>query len=272
MKIKLHKPLTVFDIESTGVVVGIDKIVEIYALRIDPDYSEHEFYAMLNPGMPIPAATTAIHGITDKDVKDKPFFKDIAHKLIAFLANSDLAGYNSNKFDVPLLIEEFLRADIDFDYSKRRFIDVMGIFHKMEPRNLKAAYKFYCGKTLVNAHYADADTKATWEILNEQIKKYENVEIEDENGNMITPIVNDVAELSKFSKTNRNADLVGHIVFDNNDVEVFAFGKYKGQSVEAVFEKEPQYFDWMMKSQFPLSTKKLIRAIKLRKLNNNLLF
>ena len=267
MKLKLNKPIAIFDVETTGVVVGVDKIVEIFVLRIDPDESEHEYYALINPGMPIPFRTTLIHGISDDDVKDKPYFKDIAHDLLKFLGNSDLVGYNSNKFDVPLLIEEFLRCGVEFAYSRRRFVDVMGIFHKMEPRNLKAAYKFYCGKTLQNAHSADADTRATWEILKAQLEKYENTEIEDENGELIKPIVNDIEALSKFSKTTRNADLVGHIIYNEKNVEVFAFGKYKWQSVEEVFQKEPQYYDWMMKSQFPESTKKLISAIKLRGFN-----
>ncbi|HPS82935.1 MAG TPA: 3'-5' exonuclease [Bacteroidales bacterium] len=267
MKLKLNKSLAVFDIESTGVVVGVDKIIELFILRIDPDETEHEYYALLNPGMPIPPITTAIHGIKDEDVVDKPFFKDIAHDLLKFLGNSDLAGYNSNKFDVPLLIEEFLRCGIEFDYSKRRFLDVMGIFHKMEPRNLKAAYKFYCGKSIENAHTADADTRATWEILKAQLERYEDTEIEDENGKLVKPIVNDVEALSKFSKTTRNADLVGHIIYNENGVEVFAFGKYKWHPVEDVFQKEPQYYDWIMKSQFPESTKRLVNAIKLRGFN-----
>jgi DNA polymerase-3 subunit epsilon len=267
MEIKLTKPLAVFDIESTGLVVGSDKIVEIFILRIDPDGTENEYYALLNPGIPIPPVTTAIHGISDANVADKPLFKDVAHEMMQFLNNCDLAGYNSNKFDIPMLVEEFLRCGIEFDYSKRRFLDVMGIFHKMEPRNLKAAYKFYCGKTIENAHSADADTRATWEVLKAQLNRYENVEIEDADGNLIVPIVNDVETLSKFSKTTKNADLVGHIQFNDKGEEFFAFGKYKGQTVEEVFRREPQYYDWMMKSSFPESTKRYISAIKLRGFN-----
>lgn len=267
MEIKLTKPLAVFDIESTGVVVGSDRIVEIFILRIDPDGSENEYYALLNPGIPIPPATTAIHGISDADVAGKPYFKDVAHEMMQFLNNCDLAGYNSNKFDIPLLVEEFFRCGVEFDYSKRRFLDVMGIFHKMEPRNLKAAYKFYCGKTIENAHSADADTRATWEILKAQLNRYENVEIEDQDGNIIVPIVNDIEALSKFSKTTKNADLVGHIQFNDKGEDIFAFGKYKGQKVEDVFRREPQYYDWMMKSSFPESTKRYISAIKLRGFN-----
>ncbi|PKP03758.1 MAG: DNA polymerase III subunit epsilon [Bacteroidetes bacterium HGW-Bacteroidetes-6] len=268
MKIKLTKPLAVFDIESTGVVVGSDKIVEIFILRIDPDGTETEYYALLNPGIPIPPFTTAIHGISDADVVGKPLFKDVAHEMMLFLNNCDLAGYNSNKFDIPLLVEEFLRCGIEFDYSKRRFVDVMGIFHKMEPRNLAAAYKFYCGKKIEHAHSADADTRATWEILQAQLERYENTEIEDADGNAIIPVVNDIEALSKFSKTTKNADLVGHIQFNDKGEEIFAFGKYKGQKVEDVFRREPQYYDWMMKSSFPESTKRYISAIKLRGFNN----
>ncbi|PLW94855.1 MAG: DNA polymerase III subunit epsilon [Marinilabiliales bacterium] len=268
MKPNLTKPLAVFDIESTGVVVGKDRIVEIFVIRIDPDHSEHEFHAIVNPGIKIPQEVIDIHGITNEDVADKPSFKEVAPKLVQFLENADLAGYNSNKFDIPLLVEEFIRADVEFDYSKRRFIDIMGIFHKMEPRNLRAAYKFYCEKDLINAHSAKADTQATWEIFQAQLSRYENVEVTDNEGNISTPIVNDMEALSTFSKTNRNADLVGHIVFNKDGVEVLNFGKYKGTPVQDVFKKEPSYYDWMMKSQFPESTKRLISQIKLRSFNS----
>lgn len=267
MKLKLNKALAVFDIESTGVIVGKDRIIEIFIIRIDPDNSEHEFHAFVNPGVPIPAETTEIHGIRDEDVADKPSFKEIAPDLLTFLGNADLAGYNSNKFDVPLLVEELFRANIEFDYSKRNLIDIMGIFHKMEPRNLKAAYKFYCGKEIVNAHSADADTKATWEIFQAQLDRYENVEITDNEGNTFKPIINDIEALSTFSKINRNADLVGHIIFNKENVEVFNFGKHKGKSVQEIFEKEPHYYDWMMKSQFPESTKRIISQINIRRFN-----
>lgn len=267
MRPNLKKPLAVFDIESTGVIVGKDRIIELFILRIDPDQSEHEFHALLNPGIPIPPETTEIHGIKDEDVADKPFFKDITGKLQQFLENCDLAGYNSNKFDVPLLVEEFFRAGVDFDYSKRKFIDIMGIFHKMEPRNLRAAYQFYCDKDIINAHTAEADTRATWEIFQAQLSRYENREVIDDNGEKSVPIVNDIDALSVFSKTNRNADLVGHIAYNKDGIEIFNFGKYKGTPVQDVFTKEPSYYDWMMKSQFPESTKRLISQIKLRNFN-----
>lgn len=218
--------------------------------------------------MSIPQESIVFHGITDEDVKDAPLFKDIAADLLQFIGNADLAGYNSNKFDVPILVEEFLRNDFEFDITKRRFVDVMGIFHKMEPRNLRAAYQFYCGKELVDAHTAAADAKATLEILEKQLEFYENKEIEDENGKKIKPITNDIIQLSTFSKLNSNADLVGHLVFNEQGEEIFNFGKYKGISVTEVFKKEPQYYDWIMKSQFPESTKRLVSAIKLRGISN----
>lgn len=267
MKPNLNKPLAVFDIESTGVIVGKDRIVEIFVLKIEPDFSEHEFHAFVNPGITIPAEVIEIHGITNEFVADKPSFKEIAPQLLKFLDNADLAGYNSNKFDIPLLVEEFFRADIEFDYSKRKFIDIMGIFHKMEPRNLRAAYKFYCGKDLINAHSADADTRATWDIFQAQLSRYKNVELTDNEGNTTVPIINKMEALSEFSKINRNADLVGHIAYNKDGIEIFNFGKYKGTPVQDVFKKEPSYYDWMMKAQFPESTKRLISQIKLRSFN-----
>lgn len=272
MKLKINKPFIIFDIESTGVNVGKDKIIEIYMLKISPDGSEKEFYKKLNPGIPIPPESIVFHGITDEDVKDAPLFKDIAGDLLQFIGNADLGGYNSNKFDVPILVEEFLRDGFEFDITKRRFVDVMGIFHKMEPRNLKAAYKFYCNKDLIDAHTAAADARATWEILEKQLEFYEDKEIDDENGKKIKPVSNNIEQLSTFSKLNNNADLVGHLVYNENGEEVFNFGKYKGITVEEVFRREPQYYDWIMKSQFPESTKKLVSAIKLRNLSNASLF
>lgn len=269
MELKLFRPLAFFDLETTGVNVGYDRIVEICILRVNVNGTTEIKSNLINPTIPIPPEATAIHKISDDDVKDKPKFAEIAHELNQFLNNCDLAGYNSNKFDVPLLVEEFLRAEIDFDLKNRRFIDVMNIFHKMEPRNLSAAYRFYCNAELTNAHSAEADTIATYEILKAQLDKYENVLITDKNGNTFKPIVNDVKALHEFSYHNRNADLVGHIIFDENDKEVFNFGKYKGKSVEEIFVKEPSYYDWMMKSQFPLMTKKVITAIKLRGFNKN---
>jgi len=269
MELKLHRPLAFFDLETTGVNVGYDRIVEICILKVHTDGRTEVRSNLVNPTIPIPPEATAIHNITDEDVKDKPTFSEIAHELNQFLANCDLAGYNSNKFDIPLLVEEFLRAEIDFDIKNRRFIDVMNIFHKMEPRNLSAAYRFYCNAELKNAHSAEADTLATYEILKAQLDKYENVSYTDKEGNIYKPVINDVKALHDFSYHNKNADLVGHIIFDENNREIFNFGKYKGKSVEEIFIKEPSYYDWMMKSQFPLMTKKVITAIKLRGFNKN---
>ncbi len=267
INLNLEKPLAFLDIETTGIDVGKDRIVEICILKIFPDNKEEIYNKRINPGIPIPAIVTQIHGITDEDVKDCPLFKDVAEEISNFIGDSDLAGYNSNKFDIPLLVEEFLRINFDFCIKGRRFIDVQNIFHKMEPRNLSAAYKFYCQKNLENAHSAKADTLATYHILKAQLKKYKDVAYEDKKGNISYPIINDVQALHEFSFINQNVDLVGHIIYNDKKVEVFNFGKYKGKSVEEIFVKEPSYYNWMMKSDFPLSTKKIITDIKLRKTN-----
>jgi DNA polymerase-3 subunit epsilon len=269
MKLNLSRPIAFFDLETTGVTVGSDRIVEISIIKIHPDGSEEVMTRRVNPGIPIPAQASAIHGIYDKDVKDEPSFNELAPQIALFLKNCDLGGYNSNKFDIPLLAEEFYRAGIDFEIGNRRFVDVQNIFHKMEPRTLRAAYKFYCGKELLNAHSAEADIRATYEVLMAQIERYDGVEYEDGKGNISRPVVNDINALHDFSFNTRNADLVGHIVFDENGVEVFNFGKYKGRAVAEVFQKEPQYYDWMKKADFPLSTKKLLDTIMLRGFNNS---
>jgi len=269
MKLNLTKPLAVFDLETTGVNVGSDRIVEISIIKINPDGKEEVMTRRINPGMPIPAEVTAIHGIRDEDVKDEPVFAELAPVFNQFLTNCDLGGFNSNKFDIPLLVEEFLRAGVDFELKGRRFVDVQNIFHKMEPRTLKAAYKFYCERSLENAHSAEADTRATYEILLAQIERYQDEEYTSKEGVLSKPIVNDIKALHEFSFHNRNADLVGHIIYNPKNQEVFNFGKNKGKTVEEVFSKEPSYYDWMMKSDFPLSTKKVITAIKLRGFNNS---
>lgn len=268
MELHLTKPLAVFDLETTGIKVATDRIVEICVVKINPDGKRETFAKLINPTIPIPERSQEIHGISDEDVKDAPTFKEIAKELSHFIGNSDLAGYNSNKFDIPLLVEEFLRADVDFDLKGRKFVDVQNIFHKMEPRTLKAAYHFYCGKDLENNHSAEADAVATFEILKAQLDKYAGVEYKDPRTEKITtPVVNNMAALSSFSEQYNNVDLVGHIIFNDKQKEVFNFGKYKGIPVEDVFTKEPAYYDWMMKSEFPLSTKKVITAIKLRSFN-----
>jgi len=264
MLLNLKKNLIVFDIESTGTQLVKDKIIEICLLKVFTDNTTEVRTFRINPGIPIPKEVSKIHGIFDEDVKDKPFFKDIAQDLLTFIGNSDLAGYNSNKFDVPFLIEEFLRAGFEFQLKGRKLIDVQNIFHKMEPRTLKAAYKFYCQKELINAHSAEADTIATFEVLKAQIQAYSDTAFEDKEGHKTTPIKNDMQALHDFSYNNKNADLVGHIVFDDKDTEMFNFGKHKGKYVADVFKNEPSYYDWIMKSDFPQMTKKLCQYIKIK--------
>jgi len=268
MELHLTRPLAFFDLETTGIKVATDRIVEICIYKVNPDGSTKTKTLKINPGIPIPAEVTKIHGITDDDVKDAPKFSEVAHELAHFLDNCDLAGFNSNHFDIPLLVEEFLRADVDFDLKNRKFIDVQNIFHKMEPRNLFAAYKFYCNKDLENAHSAEADTIATFEILKAQLERYQDVDYKDREGKLSKPIVNDVKALSEFTHVTKSADLIGHIVYNDKMEEVFNFGKHKGKKVEDVFRAEPSYYDWMMKGEFPMSTKNLITKIKLREFNN----
>jgi DNA polymerase III subunit epsilon len=255
MNLILNRPIAFFDLETTGVNVGSDRIVEIAILKVHPDGQKELLNQRVNPTIPIPAQSSAIHGIYDKDILDKPTFREIAHKLNAFLENSDLAGYNSNKFDVPLLVEEFLRVDVDFDIKTRKLVDVQNIFHILEPRTLAGAFKFYCNKELVNAHAAEADIIATYEILNAQLEKYGQLQ-------------KDVAFLADFSNRSNNADLAGRIIYNEKGIEVFAFGKHKDRAVEEVFKIEPSYYDWMMKGDFPLSTKKVVTAIRLKAMNN----
>jgi len=270
MKLNLTKPIVFFDLETTGLNVGVDKIVEISMLKVMPDNTEIMKTELINPQIHIPEQVSELHGIYDKDVADKPTFAELAPDIRDFIKGCDLGGYNLLKFDIPLLVEEFLRIDMDIDLRGVRIVDVQNIFHKMEPRNLRAAYKFYCGEELVDAHTAEADTIATFKILEAQLSKYENTTIIDENDNESTPIKNDIDVLSAFSTNSRNVDFAGHIVFDKNDVEVFNFGKHKGVSVEQVFIKEPSYYDWMMKADFPLYTKKIIHNIRIRMLSNKL--
>jgi DNA polymerase-3 subunit epsilon len=261
MDLNLTRPLAIFDLETTGTNVATDRIVEICVLKINPDGKEELFDKRLNPGIPISSESSMIHGITEVDIKDCPSFNDIALELEKLLDGCDLAGYNAIKFDIPLLVEEFLRADIDFQLMDRYVVDVQNIFHKMEPRTLKAAYRFYCKKDLETAHSAESDTMATYEVLKAQLDTYQDQEYTDQDGNVSKPVKNDVKALHDFSFFTRNVDLVGHIVFNNSQEEVFNFGKYKKRTVEEVFRKEPSYYDWMIKSQFPLSTKRVITSI-----------
>ena len=267
MQLHLTKPIIFFDLETTGVQVGHDHIVEICLHKVMPDGTTDTRVERVRPAdangntVHIPELTTAIHGISDADVADKPTFRELAPSLMDYIGDADLAGYNSNKFDVPLLVEEFLRAGIDFDLRCRRLVDVQNIFHQMEQRTLVAAYKFYCHKDLENAHSAAADTIATYEVLQAQLDRYQGVDYKDRSGRVYQPVVNDIAALSDFTANKQWADLVGHIGYDARQREIFNFGKYKGKAVEEIFEIEPSYYDWMMKSDFPLSTKKLITEI-----------
>ncbi|MCO6498965.1 MAG: 3'-5' exonuclease [Vicingus serpentipes] len=248
MKLNLTQPIAFFDLETTGLNIASDRIVEISIIKIMPNGDKEIKTKLINPTIPISKEASAVHGITDEDVKDKATFKEIAEELDQFIQNCDLGGFNSNRFDIPLLAEEFLRAGIDFDISKRNLIDVQNIFHKMEKRTLVAAYKFYCDKDLTDAHSAEADTTATYEILEAQIQKYDELK-------------NDMNFLADFSQQTKNVDLLGRIVYNEKGVEVFNFGKHKGKSVRAVYQKEPGYYNWMMNGDFPLYTKKVLTQI-----------
>jgi len=269
MKLNLKNPIVFLDLETTGINVVTDRIVEIALLKIFPDGHEEEKMQRINPGIPIPPQTSAIHGIYDEDVKDAPLFKEVAKNYAKFIEGCDLAGFNSTRFDIPLLSEEFLRVDIDLDMKKHKFVDVQIIFHRMEKRTLAAAYKFYLMQDLENAHSAMADTKATYEVLKAQLDRYEGAEFE-ENGKKTVPVINNIDALAAFSAFDKSVDFAGRIVYDEKGVEVFNFGKHKGKAVEKVFQEEPGYFSWMMQGEFHLYTKKVLTAIKLRELNRKL--
>ena len=261
MKLNLKRPLAFFDLEATGINIGADRIVEIAVIKLNPEGEEQVKSWRINPGIPIPLESSLVHGIYDEHVKDEPLFKDVAVSIAAFIDTSDLAGYNSNKFDIPMLMEEFLRAEVAFDLNNRHFVDIQNIFHQMEQRTLKAAYQFYCGKPIINAHSAEADTRATMEVLHAQLARYENMEWEDKKGLKSIPVVNDIALLHKFTNLSRPVDFAGRMVFNENGEEVFNFGKHKGKPVEDVFKIEPSYFAWMMHGDFPLYTKKKLEEI-----------
>jgi DNA polymerase-3 subunit epsilon len=267
MLLQLKNPVIILDLETTGMNIVTDRIVEIALLKVNIDGSEDEKLMRINPEIPIPPEVSQIHGIYDKDVKDEPTFKQVAKTLAKFIEGCDLCGFNSNRFDIPLLAEEFLRADVDIDLKKHKFIDVQAIFHKMEKRTLAAAYKFYCKKELFDAHSAMADTKATYEVLKAQLDLYKDAVFEDSKGVKVVPVVNDMEKLSEFSSYDQNVDFVGRIVYDENGVEVFNFGKNKGVPVEKVFREQPGYYGWMMESEFPLYTKKVLTRLKLRMMN-----
>ena len=260
MQLNLKNPLLFFDIESTGLNVATDRIVEISLVKVSPGApgqpNDVEIKTRrINPTIPITPGAQAIHGISDEDVKDCPTFKQVAKSLARLMEGCDIAGYNSLKFDIPMLAEEFLRAGVEFDFRKRKLVDVQNIFHKKEQRTLKAAYKFYCGQNLDNAHSAEADTMATYEVLEAQLDRYANDEEE--------PLQNDVAYLSKYSCQTRFVDYAGRIVLNDNDVPVFNFGKHRGKPVADVLRQEPSYYSWMMDGDFTLDTKQQLTKIKL---------
>jgi DNA polymerase III subunit epsilon len=257
MELKLTRPICFFDLETTGTNLAKDRIVEIAILKIYPNGNKESKTWLVNPGVPIPEEVVAIHGISNEKVANEPTFNELAPRIHEMIKGCDLGGYNSNRFDIPLLVEELLRAGIDFEMKSTHSVDVQTIFHKMEQRTLSAAYQFYCGKNLEDAHSAEADTMATYEVLKSQIEKYEELE-------------NDVASLAQFSARKKFADFAGFIAYDKNGAEVFAFGKYKGKNVEKVFEEEPGYFGWIQNADFPLYTKRVLTSIKLRKLNTKL--
>ncbi|MDR0982577.1 MAG: ribonuclease H-like domain-containing protein [Culturomica sp.] len=255
MKLNLTNSIIFFDLETTGINISKDRIVEISLLKVTTNGNEELKTTRINPEMPIPAEATAVHGITNEDVKDCPKFKDIAKTLARYMEGCDLGGFNSNRFDIPLLAEEFLRAGVDLDMKKRKFVDVQNIFHKMEQRNLTAAYKFYCGKNLKDAHSASADTVATYEVLQAQLDKYDE------------QLENNIDFLSKFSTQNFTADFAGFIIYNSRNEETFNFGKYKGKTVVQTLKEDPGYFSWILQGDFPLYTKKVLTEIKLRSSN-----
>ena len=255
MQLNLRNPLVFFDLETTGINIVKDRIVEISYVKVFPNGKEETKTRRINPGMPIPPESTAIHGITDEDVKDCPTFKEIAKSLATQIEGCDLAGYNSNRFDIPMLAEEFLRAGVDIDLNRRKFIDVQTIFHKMEQRTVSAAYKFYCNKSLENAHTAEADTLATYEVLKAQLDRYPDLK-------------NDVAFLSQYSCYSNNVDFAGRMVYNEIGEEVINLGKYQGRLVPEILKSDPGYYSWIMNGDFPLNTKKMLTEIRLRDFNS----
>jgi DNA polymerase-3 subunit epsilon len=248
MNLSLERPLAIFDLETTGTNITSDRIVEIAIIKVQPDGTEENYCKRVNPEMPIPVIVSEIHGIYDIDIQDAPTFKDLANEIVAFIGDADLAGYNSNKFDIPVLAEELMRAGSDFDISKRKFVDVQNIFHKMEQRTLSAAYLFYCNKNIENAHSALYDAKATWDVLKAQIERYPEVK-------------NDVTYLAEFSKAgNYNLlDFAGRLAIDDKGEAIYNFGKHKGKTIKQVAQIEPGYYGWMLDADFPLYTKQCLR-------------
>ena len=266
-QLKLRKPLAVFDLETTGVNVVKDRIVEISIAKANIDGTVTVKTRRVNPEISIPLESSLVHGIYDEDVKNEPTFRQIAKSMAQFLEGCDLAGFNSNRFDVPILVEEFLRNEIDFDVKNRRLIDAQRIFHLMEPRTLSAAYKFYCKKELIDAHSAEADTIATLEVLNAQVKHYEGVKIKDSNGVETEPVKNDMDALHEITSS-KLVDFAQRMAFNKDGIEIINFGKHAGKPVIQVLKEEPSYYDWMMKGDFPMDTKRKLTEIKLRAFNS----
>jgi len=257
MQLKLTKPICFFDLETTGTNIANDRIVEISILKVFPNGNKESHTWRVNPEIPIPAESSAIHGIFDKDVENEPTFKELSTKVNDLIKGCDLAGFNSDRFDIPLLAEEMLRAGVDFNMKNVSAVDVQTIFHKKEKRTLEAAYKFYCDKDLTNAHSAEADTQATYEVLKAQLSRYEDLE-------------NNMKWLAEFSSHKKFADFAGFIAYNKEGKEIFSFGKHRGKLVEEILEKEPGYFGWIQNANFPLYTKKVLSQIKLRKLEEKL--
>lgn len=262
-QLHLKKPLAFFDLETTGIQINRDRIVEISIAKANPDGSIEVKTRRVNPGIPIPLEASLVHGIYDEDVKDEPSFRMVARSLATFLDGCDLAGFNSNRFDVPLLVEEMLRAEVDFDMKNRNLVDAQRIFHLMEPRNLTAAYQFYCGKELIGAHGAEADVLATLEVLNAQVKHYANRSTKDAEGNEVFPIQNDMDKLHELSASN-SIDFANRMTYNKERVACFNFGKHIGKPVLEVLKSDPSYYDWMMKGDFPMDTKRKLTEIKLQ--------
>ena len=257
MELNLTRPICFFDLETTGTNVAKDRIVEISVLKVYPNGNKESKTWLVNPEMEIPEEVVAIHGISNEKVANEPTFKDLSRTIYAMIKDCDLGGFNSDRFDIPLLAEEMLRAELDFDMKSMVSIDVQTIFHKMEKRTLAAAYKFYCDKDLTDAHSAEADTLATYEVLLSQLDRYPELE-------------NNVKKLAEFSTHRQFADFAGFLGYDEDGVEIFAFGKHKGRKVLDVLEKEPGYFGWILNADFPLYTKKVLTQVKLSQLNNKL--
>lgn len=263
MKLNLKIPLCVFDLETTGTNISQDRIIEIAVIKVMPDGELVRKTNLVNPTIPIPPESTAIHGISNEDVKDKPTFKELAKEYARFFEGADIAGFNVLKFDVPMLVEEFLRADVEFDYSRKKMIDAQKIFHLMEKRTLGAALQFYCKKELTNSHSAEADTEATLEVLLAQVKRYEHQEVTDGLGKKIGVIKNDIETLHKLTASDM-IDLAGRMVRNDKGEIIFNFGKHRNRGVLDVFKEEPAYYDWIMNGDFPLDTKRKVTEIKLK--------